>query len=178
MCQADIHDMSATDTIVWHLGGVADRRQTHKVCRHFQSNRRRWLVTRSRRGCLSVPISYDQLKSSSLGFYVPVETLLCFRPTINIVTLTNNLHFLHWLVWYSILAPAISTTFLSRHMFWFHGNKKWAQKIGHIQKLTQKPFTDNSTPGRHEERRHNLVVFWSKWNRLARWQPWSISCWA
>jgi hypothetical protein len=95
MCRADIHDMSATDTIVWRLGGAADRRQTHRVCRHFQPNRRRWLVTRSRRGCLSVPISSDQLKSSSLGFYVPVETLLCFCPTINIVTLTNNLHFLH-----------------------------------------------------------------------------------
>jgi hypothetical protein len=34
-------------------------------------------------GRLSVPISSDQLRSSSLGYYVPDGTLICNGQTIN-----------------------------------------------------------------------------------------------
>jgi hypothetical protein len=34
-------------------------------------------------GCLSVSISSDQLRSSSLGYYVPDGTLICNGQTIN-----------------------------------------------------------------------------------------------
>jgi len=34
-------------------------------------------------GCLSVPISSDQLRSSSLGYYIPDGTLICNGQTIN-----------------------------------------------------------------------------------------------